>query len=486
MLLPHPILSLLSFWTGNLDTLNENFGDDSELKGLVSAVHSREMLFLLDINVNNMGSNSTPTNVSWLMPFMNESNYHAQCSTPYKLPCSSFSDDEQWALENCWIQDGSFSLPDINTENQTLVDMLNTWVNQTVQTYNIDGLHVLNTPNIRRDFWPAFIANASTFTLAQINTTDPGYASRYTGLLDTVQNYPMYYALKNAFATQIENATSGNLYEVIKLLNASQQMYSSGAFGSTIFTEGVDVPRLPSLTNGDTSLVKNALAFTFAGDSIPVLYYGQEIGLTGSLDAGVLNHEPLWLSGTIQSGDEKPTGILVDFITSMNHARKISYKAHPNFYDNAVKAIVPTNSSTIHKINSTSTQNEIYTSVALYKYPMLTLISAGGNKTTPSWDIPGSALTSDSIPGYGSNQMLVDVLSCNVIITDQDGGISTKSKDGEPLVLLPHDMLADSNTCGVEKPATDETISGAMVSASISGWVKMLFTLGVGMLLTVT
>lgn len=49
------------------------------------------------------------------------------------------------------------------------------------------------------------------------------------------------------------------------------------------FLENHDQPRFQSLTK-DQSLVKNAMAWSFITDGVPILYYGQEQGYAGGAD----------------------------------------------------------------------------------------------------------------------------------------------------------------------------------------------------------
>ncbi|EJD05256.1 alpha-amylase [Fomitiporia mediterranea MF3/22] len=389
------------YWTGDLDTLNKHFGDETDLKGLVSELHSREMYLMLDVNVNHMGSNSTPANVSWLLPFMNESNYHQQCSID--------DQNNQWQLENCWLNSGQVLLPDINTENQTIVDMLNTWVNYTVDRFNFDGIRINAAKHVRKDFWPAFAANASVFTLGEVMSNDTDYTANYTTVMSNVLDYPSYYQLQQAFSKP-----GGDISGLVGVLRNVQQKFKEGAFGSGLFMENHDQPRFQSLTQ-DQSLVKNAMVWTFATDAMPIVFYGQEQGFEG-LQAPD-NHGALWLTGM------KKTGPLIEHITALNKARKLAALAEPKFHSTAVKVVASSNGT-----------------VALSKPPMLSLISNSGNMSMPSWNVNGS----DS--GFAPGTRLVDILSCNTITTGSDGSVAAHSKAGLPLVLLPQSALSLAST----------------------------------------
>ena len=61
------------------------------------------------------------------------------------------------------------------------------------------------------------------------------------------------------------------------------------------FLENHDQPRFQSMTQ-DQALVKNAMTWTFVTDGVPILYYGQEQGYTGSGDPN--NREAYVLHGS--------------------------------------------------------------------------------------------------------------------------------------------------------------------------------------------
>ncbi|KAL5520212.1 hypothetical protein ACEPAG_9425 [Sanghuangporus baumii] len=427
------------YWTGDLFSLNKHFGDESDLKGLVSALHAREMYLMLDVNVNHMGSNSTPANVSWLLPFMNETNYHYQCSI----------DDwtNQWEVENCWLGDNNIQLPDLNTENQTVVDMLNTWINQTVDTFNMDGLRIHAARHVRKDFWTAFTANASVFALGEVNSNDLDYTADYTSVLDSVLDYPGYHQLQQAFSN-----ANGDLQSLITSLRDTQRSYKMGAFASGAFMENHDQPRFQSLTK-DQSLIKNAMAWIFATDAMPIVYYGQEQGFSGAQDPD--NREALWLSGM------KNVGPMYEHIAALNAARKLAARASgDSFHNTSVKVVSSSNST-----------------AALVKPPMLALISNGGNTSTPEWSV------SASDTGYEPDMTLVDVLSCEVVVTGDDGTVSTRSKNGLPLVLLPQTALAKSTVCGQPQSLSSTTNGVSERTAKVS-WTLVASALAVAAFLS--
>ena len=67
--------------------------------------------------------------------------------------------------------------------------------------------------------------------------------------------------------------------------------------------------------------------------------------------------------------------------------------------------------------------------LAVSKPPLLALLTnTGSNGSAASWEVPGA--------GFSANEALVEVLTCNTMTADGNGGISAKSNGGMPQVRL--------------------------------------------------
>ena len=100
-------------------------------------------------------------------------------------------------------------------------------------------------------------------------------------------DYPTYYQLTYAF-----ESTSGSISNLVDVIQSAQSTYSTQLFQVGTFLENQDNPRFQSLTTDQgvcpssgrekmtranickLQLVKNAMAWPFIADGIPILYYG--------------------------------------------------------------------------------------------------------------------------------------------------------------------------------------------------------------------
>ncbi|KAE9390249.1 hypothetical protein BT96DRAFT_946261 [Gymnopus androsaceus JB14] len=82
-----------------------------------------------------------------------------------------------------------------------------TSIKDLAQSYGADGLRIDTAKHIRQDFWPGFVSSVGVYSAGEILIGNVTYAAPYTDVLDSVLDYPTYYAAYDAFT----NGTSGNI-----------------------------------------------------------------------------------------------------------------------------------------------------------------------------------------------------------------------------------------------------------------------------------
>lgn len=126
---------------------------------------------MFDVVINHMdmftpipnGTKSTALlDFSHLYPFNANQSYHPLC---FIQDLSNATDVEQ-----CWLGDMALPLPDINTEDPTVVSMLHDWVSKLISDYQVDGLRIDTVKHIRKDFWPDFAKAAGVFTMGEVRS----------------------------------------------------------------------------------------------------------------------------------------------------------------------------------------------------------------------------------------------------------------------------------------------------------------------------
>ncbi|KAG9089404.1 hypothetical protein FS749_001360 [Ceratobasidium sp. UAMH 11750] len=257
------------YWPTDLYNLNEGFGTPDDLKALSAALHKRGMYLMVDVVVNHFAATSTPPSLTYggYTPFNAETDYHPFCFV------KDFNN--QTEVEQCWLGDTTVALMDINTESDNVVNTYNAWIKNLTSFYSIDGIRIDTVKHVRKDFWPGFVKSSGVFAIGEVLSNLTDYTGDYTNYMDAVLDYPSWFAVTQAFAS-----TTGNIALIAQNIPETQQHFKNGGISTGAFLENHDQPRFQSWTT-DLSLTKNAMAYTFVTDGIPILYYGQEQGYTG-------------------------------------------------------------------------------------------------------------------------------------------------------------------------------------------------------------
>lgn len=96
-----------------------------------------------------------------ISPFNTASQFHRECI---------ISDyNNQTDVEQCWLGDDKFPLPDLNTEDPAIVQTMNDWIKNIVQTSGADGIRIDTAKHIRKDFWPDFVKSAGVYCIGEVS-----------------------------------------------------------------------------------------------------------------------------------------------------------------------------------------------------------------------------------------------------------------------------------------------------------------------------
>ncbi|KAL1682231.1 glycoside hydrolase family 13 protein [Schizophyllum commune] len=404
------------YWTQDLFSLNRHFGTAEDLHSLISAAHKRDMYVMADVVVNHMAAKADniaslqADSLSSFAPLSTNDSFHPLCWV------SDYTN--QTEVEQCWLgkdANGSVALLDINTGHHKTMLQLYDWVGQFISNYTFDGMRIDRMKHVQKDFWPGFTKAAGTFELGEVRSENISYVANYTDSMDGVLDYPTFFAVRDAFSS-----TKGNLSAIAEVTNTSRHTYQGNEFLTGAFIENHDYPRMLNLTQ-DKALVKNALAFNFIHDGIPILYQGQEQGYSGGDSPA--NHEALWFSRYDTRNDMYRT------IAAMNKARKQAMNAGKHFLITAMDFI----------------KQEQPGVMAVSKPPLLTLLTNAGSGGAAAWDVPDV---------YKPNTELVDVLTCRTYNAGAKGEVKISSTGGMPHVLIPSaDLAHDGGLCTTEANA---------------------------------
>ncbi len=286
------------YWPITLTTIDHRFGDDQVMDQLVNSAHERDISVLMDFVSNHVHENN---------PLIIENPHWA---TELELP-DGRQNIRLWDEHRLttWFDDFlpslDFSQPEVV---QTMVDSAFYWIDR----FGLDGFRHDATKHVPLEFWRALTQKLKEekmfpedFRLFQIGETFGSHdlISSYvgSGMLDGKFDFNLYWDARAVFAIDEEP------FE--RLDYSLHQSFSYYGFQNLMgnITGNHDMPRFISLAGGGLGFdeddtepgwdreigvgdpvgykkLSSLTAFIMTIPGIPVVYYGDEIGLPGASD----------------------------------------------------------------------------------------------------------------------------------------------------------------------------------------------------------
>jgi glycosidase len=268
--------------------VDSRLGTNILYKKLVNKAHKKGLKVIQDVVYNHCGSNNW-----WMkdLPFKdwinNNKNYHSNYRGSV-LADPHASEFDKKHFSDAWFVD---EMPDLNQRNPFLANYLIQNTLWSIETFGIDGLRIdtyayadqkfLSKLNLRlHEEYPNLGILGEVWLqklpfVAYFQENSP--VSKFNTHLPSVTDFPLYYAIENAFNEQ-GGWTSGlmRLYYVL-----AQDFVYSDANKNVIFLDNHDLTRFFSSVGGNINKFKLGLVFLLTTRGIPVVYYGTEIAMNG-------------------------------------------------------------------------------------------------------------------------------------------------------------------------------------------------------------
>ena len=248
------------YWASDFTKLNPTLGTTEEFETMISEAHNRGMRIMVDIVVNHAGYGTESTFADML-----------------RNKSVSEGDIKSW-------QSG---LPDFATENADVRAKLVEWQTAWMKDYGVDYFRVDTVKHVDSTTWAA-LKNSTTEVNPSFKMIGEYFGAGYASNGSTLGTGQMDADLDFDFNDQATSFVSGNISSVEKFLSARNSAlnnaYMTGQFLSSHDEDGFKA----ALMNGKgytedeataAALVAATLQLTAKG--IPVIYYGEEVGLSG-------------------------------------------------------------------------------------------------------------------------------------------------------------------------------------------------------------
>ena len=248
------------YWASDFTKLNPALGTDTEFQALIDGAHDRGMKIMVDVVVNHAGYGAEENFVGMLR-------------------------DKDDVVESNPVLGGQQSnLPDFLTENPEVRDQIIEWQVDWAKK-GIDYFRVDTVKHVDSTTWMAFkneLTKANPKFKMIGEYFDAGYASNNGGTLGSGQMDSLLDFNFNDWATSfVKGSISGVEQDLAKRNEALNNTYLTGQFLSSHDENGFKYNLGNSVADKDAAaMVAATLQITAKGQ--PVVYYGEEIGLTGA------------------------------------------------------------------------------------------------------------------------------------------------------------------------------------------------------------
>lgn len=253
------------YWASDFTKLNPTLGTTKEFETMISEAHKRGMRIMVDIVVNHAGYGSESTSTFAGM---------------FRDKGTSEGDIKSW-------QDG---LPDFETEKPDVRAKLVEWQTSWMKNYGVDYFRVDTVKHVDSTTWAA-LKNSTTEVNPSFKMIGEYFGAGYASNGSTLGTGQMDADLDFDFNDQATSFISGNISSVEKFLSARNSAlnnaYMTGQFLSSHDENGFKASLMDGKSYTEdqaTSAALVAATLQLTAKGIPVIYYGEEVGLSGLND----------------------------------------------------------------------------------------------------------------------------------------------------------------------------------------------------------
>ena len=262
------------YWASNFEKLDSHLGTEEQFKALLDAAHARGMKIMVDVVLNHSGYDNEDY-------FNNILKDEAGNSVPVIRTDDQVvsGSDTQYSLSN---------LPDFLTENAEVRDLLVEWQSNWVSKYDIDYYRVDTVKHVDDTTWSAF-KNALTLIDPDFKMIGEWAGAGFgtdTGMLRTGR---MDSLLDFDFNDQALNFVTGSISATESFLTtrnaAIDNTATLGAFLGSHDEDGFEyrlINERKVAADRTEALLKVAASLQITAKGQTVIYYGEEIGMSGA------------------------------------------------------------------------------------------------------------------------------------------------------------------------------------------------------------
>jgi glycosidase len=277
----------------DLYSVDPHFGTLAEYQQLSAALHTRGMKLVMDMVPNHIGLQhpwvNDPPAPDW---FHGTVAHHRHIGPDVHSLLDPYAPPETWLdTTTGWFAD---PMPDLNQENPLVEKYIIQNELWWVETANVDGIRFDTFPYVGRAFWhdldaALYSAYPHLTTVGEVFDRSPRITSFFAGGLErrgadgtfdtglyTPFDFPVHFAIGDVL-------TQGRPMTELSQVLGQDSLYPHSERLVT-FIGNHDTPRFLTQARGDTAKLKVALGLIATLRGMPLIYSGDEIGMTGGAD----------------------------------------------------------------------------------------------------------------------------------------------------------------------------------------------------------
>lgn len=257
------------YWASDFSSLNKHLGTPEEFQELVNEAHARGMKIMVDVVLNHTGYNTEKLE---------------QFNNMLRTEEKTVKDDYILSSDKC------SGLPDFLTEEAAVRNKLIEWQTYWVKTFGIDYFRIDTVKHVESTTWNA-LKNKLTEIAPEFKMIGEYYGAGYANSFGYLKSGSMDSLLDFDFNDNVRSFVTGNLESMERYFEnrnaALDNTATMGGFLSSHDEDGIqyklqDENKLTKEEAFNETMVAASLQMTAKGQ--PVIYYGEELGLTGAND----------------------------------------------------------------------------------------------------------------------------------------------------------------------------------------------------------
>ncbi|MBR4026040.1 MAG: hypothetical protein IKJ01_00595, partial [Lachnospiraceae bacterium] len=271
------------YWTSDFTKLNPHLGTETEFKALIEAAHAKGMKVMVDVVLNHAGYGTEKTFNS-IIAVKETTDMNGKPVTIYK----DMLRDESNTVVGDMQLDGLSGLPDFVTEDPEVRAKIIEWQTTWMTEYAIDYYRVDTVKHVDNTTWSEF-KNELTKINQDFKLIGEYYDAGYLNDYDQLDSGKMDSVLDFHFNDILTNLASENLSAIEDALLQRNGLLTNTATLGSFLSSHDENGFLYDLINkhGEDAewaknLMKVAATYQITAKGQPVIYYGEEIGLTGA------------------------------------------------------------------------------------------------------------------------------------------------------------------------------------------------------------